>query len=178
MEKSRSALDLFDTSLADQVRTIKDYARLRKFACDCASLALDYCGVSDPRSFNAVAVARMYASGGVSDDELDEAYARAEEAAEDADEAAFIMRDAFEKGKASERKYSQMFAAARAAFSARDCCARSAMAAANDAGYEAAMALGTIVENGRELSGLGSIDLAIADTDSAITTIFEGLLER
>jgi hypothetical protein len=178
MDEKRWALDLLDSDLANQVRSVKDAVRLRLFACECASLALAYCTARDPRSLNAVDLARLYAKGRASDAELDDAYTSAEKAAKAADEVAFDMRDAFEESRAAEEEYTEAFAAARAAFSARDCCQRSSIEAANNAGYEAWAALSTIVENRGWLPGLLSVDVSGTDIDAAIVTVLRDVLRK
>ena len=177
-QRTRTGLDLLDSGLADQVWSVKNDATLRFFACECASLALKYCGNGDTRSLKAVEISRCYAKGTKSDDELDVAYADAKEAAEAADEVAFEARDAFEEGKISVDTYTKAFGAARAAFSARDCCRKPAVMAACDAAYEAWTALRTAVEGGSVLGGFVPRDLPDEAIDAAVVVILGDILER
>jgi hypothetical protein len=177
-QRMRSRLDLLDSKLADQVWSIKNDATLRLFACQCAFFALTHCGDGDPRSLKAVVVARRYAKGLASDNELNRAYADAERAAEAADEVAFDARDALEEGRMPTNEYNEAFGAARAAFSARDCCRQPAIEAANEAAYEAWAALRTAVEDGSTLDGLVSPDLPDAAVDAAIVAVLRNILEE
>ncbi len=170
----RSRLDLLDSKLTDRIWSIKEDAALRFFACECASLALIYCGNGDSRSKRAVEVGHRYAQGMASDDELNAAYADAERAAEAADEAAFKARDAFEEGKAPASEYTKAFGAAGAAFSAKECCQKLALAAANDAAYEACTALRTAVE----LGNLVPPSSFNADIDAGLITVLRNILEK
>jgi len=88
----------------------------RHFACDCAESVLHLS--NDPRSSEAVRVARLYADGRATDDELAAAWAAARDAARDAARAA----------------------AWAAAWAAASAAARAARAAAWDAAWDAARA--------------------------------------
>ena len=88
----------------------------RHFACDCAESVLHL--ANDPRSSEAVRVARLYADGRATDDELAAAWAAARDAARDAARAA----------------------AWAAAWAAASAAARAARAAAWDAAWDAARA--------------------------------------
>jgi hypothetical protein len=178
-QQTRLGLDLLDSKLADQVRSIHDNATLRLFACACASLALTYCESSDPRSSRAIEVGRQYAKGAIGDNELSIAYSDAEKAAEAADEIASGIQDAFEDGRASVGDYKRAFGVARAAFSAQYCCHKLSIEAADNAAYEAWAALKTAIEEGSTLGGLVvsglSGDVAL---DTAVITILKDILER
>jgi TPR repeat protein len=175
----RSRLDLLDIDLADQVHAIDDDRVLRLFACECASLALKHCGDRDPRLTRAVEIARDYAKGIADSEKLGIACADADRAAQAADNAAFDAQDAFEAGTGTESEYTKAFGAARAAFSARDCCLGPAIVAASNAAYEASHALGTAIEEGATLHGLVPSDLCgDAEIDAAIVVVLRDILER
>jgi hypothetical protein len=175
----RSRLDLLDTGLAKQVQTTNDDTVLRLFACACASLALRYCGTKDPRLTRAVEIARDYAKGVANSEQLEFAHADADRAAQAADNAAYDAQDAFEAGTATESEYTKAFGAARAAFSARDCCLSPAIAAASNAAYEASHALGAAIEEGDTLHGLVPSGLSDdAEIDAAIVVVFRDILEK
>ena len=177
-QRIKSGLDLLDFELADQVWSVKNDATLRFFACECASLALNYCGNGDARSLKAIEISRHYAKGTKDNDELDAAYVNAEEAAKAADEVAFDARDAFEEGRVFVDTYTKAFGAARAAFSAKDCCRRPAVVAACDAAYEAWAALRIAVEDGSTLGGLVPQDLPDETIDAAIAVMLRNILKR
>jgi len=127
------------------------------------------------RSLRAIEVGRCYALGLTNDKSLDEALAFALEAADAADEAAFDARDALDKGETTKNAYSKAFGAARAAFSAKDCCRRSSAEAALNAAYESLAALRTAVENGQTLGGI--IPATSYDTETEIDQAIVGVLK-
>lgn len=175
-EKNHS-LRLLDTELANQVQLIKNERILRMFACECARLALKYCENSDHRLSTAIEVGQLYAEGKANNEELDNAYVSAREAAEIADETAFDAYDEVEEGKAPRSKYTKAFAVARAAFSARDCCIKPAILAANEAAYEAYAALKSAIENGATLDGMiNPSEISEIEINQTIINLFRNIL--
>lgn len=174
----RSRLNLLDAQFANQIWSIKNDTILRLFACECALLALTHCGNGDQRSLKAIEIGSHYARGQVNDGDLNLAYREAENAAEVADEVAFTARDAFEAGKSPISEYKKAFGAARAAFSAQECCSKVAMEAAHEAAYEAWSALSTVIKIRNILNDLISPNLSDTDTNAAIVEIFRNILEK
>ena len=176
-QKTDPRLSLLNTDFADRIRKVRSEIILRLFACECALLALTHSRSKDPRLWRAVKISQAYAKSMISDEELNMAYAHAEEAAKVADEIAFDTYDAVEEGRLPANKYSEAFAAARASFSAKDCCLPSAVAAANNAVYEAWAALSTVAESGDTLGGLISPGIPDEAIDSAILNVLRRVLE-
>ena len=176
-KKTNSRLFLLAPKLATQIQAVKNNKILRLFACNCAALAFKYCGNKDDRLLAAIEIGQQYALGQVSDTELNKAYIEASQAAEIADGEAFDINDAVEENKMPTSRYSEAFGMARAAFSARDCCDKPAIKAANNAAYEAWAALSTAIERGNTLGDRISLDISDSAINDAIIALLEDILE-
>jgi hypothetical protein len=176
IDRVRQRLDVLNPGLAEHIRSVRDNATLRLFACRCASLALAYCGNGDQRSLQAVEVGQQYAKGLANDDDLSKVRVDSEHAADDADFAASKALIALEEGKASQ--FSKAFGAARAAFSAWYCCEESALAAAEDTAYETWAALRTVIEAGGTLDGLVPSNLSDTEIDAFIVRLLRSILSE
>jgi hypothetical protein len=174
---SQSRLDILDVGLASKLRSITNDEVLRLFASKCAEIAFTRCGNGDVRSWKAIEVGNGYAKGVNRRNELDEAYIVASEAADEADEVAFDMHDAFGEGKVSACEYIEAFGAARAACSARDCCDPVAIEAANGAVYESWAALRTPAERGQTLEEVTTLVVSDAEIDQTIIAMLKRVLE-
>ena len=107
----------------------------RHFACDCAESVLHL--ANDPRSSEAVRVARLYADGRATDDELAAAWAAARDAARDAARAA-AWAAAWAAASAAARAAAWDAAWAAAWDAAWDAARAAARDAARDAAWDAA----------------------------------------